>query len=267
MDKTYAAGPDIAVISYHEPAGPLGFLPMHAYLIKGEEPVLVDTGLYTQTEGFLEALWAEIDPRELRWVMITHEDMDHAGNLDEVLTAAPQARVVLSFLTMLKYGRPDLTPPPRVLIATPGQSVRLGNRGFRVIRPPVFDSSGTVAYLDEETGSLFSADVFGGLVPAPTADVDSLGPAYTEGSAVFMSANSAWLHDMDPAKFKRRVDVLRELAPEVVLPTHGAPLKGRVGELCDQLESLPASEPFVFPDEAGFRAMLAQMKARGAPPA
>lgn len=66
MDESYTAVGDIVVLSYHEPAGPLGFLPTHAYLIKGREPILIETGLYTQAEGFLEALRAEIDPAELR---------------------------------------------------------------------------------------------------------------------------------------------------------------------------------------------------------
>jgi flavorubredoxin len=263
MDESYAAAQDVVVLSYHEPAGPLGFLPMHAYLIKGTEPILVETGLYTQSAGFLEALRAEIDPDELRWVMITHEDLDHAGNLEAILNAAPHARVVLSFLSMLKFARMDLTTPDRVLIATPGQPLTVGDRRFGVIRPPAFDSAGTVGYFDERTRSLFSADTFGGLVPAPTADVDALGPAYLEGSTIFMSANSAWLHDVDPAKFKRNVDTVRTLAPDVVLPSHGAPLKGRTTELCDHLVSLPAMEPFRFPDDAGFRAMIAQTKASG----
>lgn len=263
MDETYAAVKDIVVLSYHEPAGPLGFLPVHAYLIKGKEPILVETGLYTQKDGFLEALRAEIDPAELRWIMITHEDLDHAGNLEPILNAAPKARLVLSFLSMLKISRYDLTPPDRVLIATPGQTFMAGDRRFGVIRPPVFDSSGTVGYFDEKTGTLFSADTFGGLVPEPTADVDAIGPAYMEGSTLFMSANSAWLHDVDPARLKANVDAVRTLEPDVVLPTHGAPLKGRTVALCDHLETLPATDPFRFPDDAGFRAMLEQMKAQG----
>lgn len=263
MDRTYAAGEDIVVLPFHEPAGPLGFLPIHAYLIKSREPILIDTGLYTQTEGFLEALWSEVEPDELRWIVVTHEDNDHAGNLAPIVERAPRAQVVLSFLSMLKYGRPDLLTPERVRIATPGEPLDLGGRLIDVVRPAVFDSAGTVTYFDRATGSLFSADTFGGLVPAPATDADALGAAYLEGSAIFMSANSAWLHDADPAKFGRRVDVVRALAPAVLLPTHGCPLLGRTDELCDHLQGLPATEPFAFPDDAGFRGTLAQMRAQG----
>jgi flavorubredoxin len=264
MDKTYHAVADIDVLPFHEPAGPLGFLPIHAYLIKAREPILVETGIYTQTPGFLESLWAEVEPEELRWVMITHEDMDHAGGLEAVLEAAPQARLVLRFLAMLKYGRMDLTTPDRVLIATPGQPFSLGDRRFGVVKPPVYDSSASVAYFDECTRCLFSADSFGGLVPAPVPDVDAIGDAYIEGSSIFMSANSSWLHGLEAGTFKRAVDVVRTLDPDVVLPTHGAPLKDRTARLCDHLEGLRTMDPFELPDDAGFRMMLAQMKAQGA---
>ena len=100
-------------------------------------------------------------------------------------------------------------------------------------------------------------------MPAPAEDVDSLGEAYVQGSTIFMSANSAWLHDTDDGKFRRAVDVVRTLDPDVVLPTHGAPLKGRTAALCDHLVDLPATEAFQFPNDAGFRAMLEQMKAQG----
>jgi flavorubredoxin len=264
MDETYRAVGDISVLSYHEPAGPLGFLPMHAYLIKSREPILIETGIYTQAEGFLEALRAEIDPQELRWIMITHEDLDHAGNLEMMMKAAPRARLVLSFLAMLKIARPDLITPDRIVIATPGESFEAGGRRFGVIRPPVFDSSGTVGYFDEKTRTLFSADSFGGLVPTPTSDVDAIGEGYLAGSTIFMSANTTWLHDVDPAKFRRSVDVVRTLDPDVILPSHGAPLRDRAPQLCDHLVSLPASEPFSFPNDAGFREMLAEMKAQAA---
>ena len=29
----------------------------------------------------LEALWSMVDPNDLRWILLTHDDNDHAGNL------------------------------------------------------------------------------------------------------------------------------------------------------------------------------------------
>ena len=96
-------------------------------------------------------------------------------------------------------------------------------------------------------------------MPAPTADVDEIGEAYLQGSGIFMSANTAWAATHRSVAFRRAVDAVRTLDPQLILPTHGAPLKGRTAALCDHLTTLPASEPFAFPNDAGFREMLAQM--------
>jgi flavorubredoxin len=50
----------------------LGFLPVNAYLLRAEEPLLVDTGLPASRPDFLQALWTQIEPADLRWIYLTH---------------------------------------------------------------------------------------------------------------------------------------------------------------------------------------------------
>jgi flavorubredoxin len=268
MDKTYSAGHDIVVLPYHEPAGAFGFLPVNAYLIKASEPILVDTGIMTQAGPFIETLRGELDLRELRWIFLTHEDLDHSGAIVPLLEAAPNARLVLSFTAMLKGGAGDAAANMgRLVIATPGKTVTAGGRRFAVIRPPVFDSSATVAYFDEKTRTLFSADAFGGLVPQPATTIEEVGDAYIPGSATFTLANSVWLHDVDPARLKRNIDVVRTAAPELVLSSHAVPLQGRSEEVCDALAAMPTMAPVEMPDNEMFQAILAQMKSAEQRPA
>ena len=33
-----------------------------------------------------------VDPDDIRWVFLSHEDGDHTGSLDQVLAAAPRRR-------------------------------------------------------------------------------------------------------------------------------------------------------------------------------
>ena len=236
---------------------------MHAYLIKAREPILVETGLYTETAGFVEALRAQIDPAELRWVLITHEDLDHAGNLEAMLAAAPKARLVLSFLAMLKIARPT-SPPPNACAsprrASPccsasGASPACGPRSS-TRRPPWPTSTRRPAACSRPTASAR-------LVPEPTAVCDARDPVYQRGSSIFMSANSAWVHDVDPARFASAVASVRALAPELVLATHGEPVRGRSTCSATTSPPCPPKAPFEFPDDAGFRAMLEQLKEHG----
>ena len=71
----------------------LGVLPVNGFLCTGPEPMLVDTGLAALGPGFMAALELAIDPAGLRWIRLSHQDLDHVGNLDAVLERAPRARV------------------------------------------------------------------------------------------------------------------------------------------------------------------------------
>lgn len=79
MDKPYQVMPDIEVLPSHFPVPGAGFLPVNAFVLKAKEPVLIDTGMGIDSEEFMKALESVIDPRDLKWVWITHDDADHIG--------------------------------------------------------------------------------------------------------------------------------------------------------------------------------------------
>ena len=102
MNKPYKVIPDIDILPAHFPIPGAGFLPVNAFVIKAKEPVLVDTGMGIESEEFMEALREVIDPQDLRWVWLTHDDADHTGSILKVLEAAPQARLVANSLAVLR---------------------------------------------------------------------------------------------------------------------------------------------------------------------
>lgn len=107
MTERYVAArvtEDVHRLTAYAPLPGLGLLPVNAFLIHAAEPVLVDTGLAAQRESFLQALGGVIDPADLRWIWVTHMDADHIGNLQAVLDAAPEARLVTTYLGMGKAG-------------------------------------------------------------------------------------------------------------------------------------------------------------------
>src|SRR6476661_8552485 len=99
MITTSLVAPDTYALATASP-GPSGLLlPVNAYCVRGVEPTLVDTGLSPQTEEFRSALWSLVDPADLRWIVVTHDDRDHTGSLRAILDEAPQARVVTNFVS------------------------------------------------------------------------------------------------------------------------------------------------------------------------
>jgi glyoxylase-like metal-dependent hydrolase (beta-lactamase superfamily II) len=85
MEKPYHLADAVSVLPSYVPIPGLGLLPVNAYVLKSAAPVLIDTGLHADGAEFLEALRALIDPRDLRWIWLTHVDQDHVGSLRRLL--------------------------------------------------------------------------------------------------------------------------------------------------------------------------------------
>lgn len=60
-------------------------------VIRAAQPVLVDTGPPIFREDYLASVFSLIDPDEVRWIFLSHDDRDHSGNLMTLLEA-PVAR-------------------------------------------------------------------------------------------------------------------------------------------------------------------------------
>ncbi|HTL24074.1 MAG TPA: MBL fold metallo-hydrolase, partial [Mycobacteriales bacterium] len=127
--------PDVTALTDTAEIPGLGFLPVNAYVVHATQPLLVDTVMPASRTAFLDALWAEVDPADLRWVYLTHPDRDHTGSLMEVLEAAPQARLVTTFMGMGILSIEYPITPDRVFLLNPGQTLDLGDRTIKAFRP------------------------------------------------------------------------------------------------------------------------------------
>src|SRR3954468_19547815 len=97
MNK-HRVGPGVNVLNDQLEVPEIGFLPVNAFVLQAAEPVVVDTGLSLPDRGFLDALRWILDPKDGGWIWLTHPDRDHTGALFDLLDAAPQARLVTTFL-------------------------------------------------------------------------------------------------------------------------------------------------------------------------
>lgn len=240
------------------PVPGFGILPVNAFVIRGAEPVLVDTGFSGLRGPFLEALSAVVPPEELSWIWITHMDPDHMGNLQAVLDLAPKARVVTTYLGMGKLGLHAL-PQDRVYLLNPGQDLEMPDRTLSCLRPPVFDAPETTALLDRATDNLFSSDAFGGLMDK-AAEYASLIPANTlrEGMVTWATVDAPWLRWVEPEAFRQSLAVIRRLAPSRILSSHLPPADaGMQQTLFDHLDAARSATPFTGPDQAALEAMMA----------
>ncbi len=266
MESPYRAAEDTYMVTTNFPAGNFGILPINWYLVEAQEPILVDTGMRVEQKEFMPTLRSLIDPQEIRWIFLTHDDNDHAGSLGQMLEAAPNARLVTNFIGFARLADSWEIPMDRLLLVNPGQSFSAGDRELTVLRPPIWDSPATHGFYDSKTGVLFSADAFGGFVPSPAQDVADVPETdYAHGFLTFARALSPWMTLVDQRKFDSTLEEIRRLGPSTILSSHGPVARGRTETHIRALSTVPSMEPFVGPDQAAMEALMATVEAGGVP--
>jgi flavorubredoxin len=263
MITTYAAAPDIEVLTSSFPIPRFGSVPINAFVLHGTEPVLVDTGAVAEREEFMTALRSVIDPGDLKWIWLTHPDFDHIGSLSPLLDANPDIRVVTSFLGMGIMSLFAPLPMDRVHLVNPGQEITVGERTLTAWKPPAFDNPSTTGFLDNTSGALFSADCFGALLAAvPISAADLSSDELRQGQVLWATIDAPWLHNVDQATFAAALDRVRDREPTVILSSHLPAAPGQmIDQLIESLRAVPAATPFLGPDQAALEAMLAEMTA------
>jgi len=262
---TYRAHPDVSVLADYLEVPGLGFLAVNAFVIHAAQPVVIDTGLGLPDRDFVASLAAVIDPPDVRWIWLTHPDRDHTGGLFALLGAAPQARVVTTFVGagIMSAERP--LPMDRIYLLNPGQSLDAGDRRLTGFRPPLFDNPATVGVLDTSNGVCLSSDCFGAPLPAATlataqntADVSP--EELRAAQLLWATIDSPWVHTVDPAKFAASFRPLHDFGPSAILSTHLPPVTRDRTALFATLLDAPSASPVTGPDQAALEAMLRQFQ-------
>jgi hypothetical protein len=255
-------GADVTVLNDQVEVPGIGFLPVNAFVLHAAQPVVVDTGLTVPAQRFLDVLGSVVDPKDVRWIWLTHPDRDHTGGIFDLLEAAPNARLITTFLGAGILSLQQVVPIERMYFLNPGESLDIGDRTITAFRPPLFDNPATVGFYDHRSDTCFSSDCFGAVMPSPelaagdnAADV----PAQDLRAAqlVWATIDSPWLDVVDPVKFHASVQPLREMNPGTVLSTHLPPVLGHTDGLFGLLDEAPHAAPFIGPNQEALEQLLA----------
>ena len=86
--------PDTYLIHQLQPAlgAPLSVY-INSMVITGAEPVIVDTGTIANRKQWLDDAFSLVEPEDVKWVFLSHDDVDHTGNLEEVMERVPERDV------------------------------------------------------------------------------------------------------------------------------------------------------------------------------
>ena len=156
--------------------GPTGFT-FNQYLIVDEEPLLFHTGPRDMFPRVSAAI-ASITPLEgLRWITFGHVESDECGAMNELLAAAPGARVAHGALGCM-VSINDLADRSPVPLAD-GDVLDLGDHRVRHIDTPHVPHGWEARVLFDETSrTLFCGDLFTQLGDPPAISTeDIVGPS------------------------------------------------------------------------------------------
>lgn len=239
---------------------------VNSMVITGAEPVIVDTGAALMRDTWTEAVFSVVDPADVRWVYLSHDDVDHVGNVLQVMDACPNATLVTNWFSFERMQADTILPLHRMRWVNGGESFDAGDRTLTAVVPPVYDSPTTRGLYDSKSGAYWAADAFGAPVTHAVDDIRDLDPGFFREAFLGMQQMlSPWTHLVDPAKFERQMDKVRDLAPTAIASCHGVSLRGgQVSSAFNLATELPYLPEVAWPGQVVLDGIHAQMDAAAA---
>jgi glyoxylase-like metal-dependent hydrolase (beta-lactamase superfamily II) len=161
---------------------------LNTLVIRAAEPVVVDPGVAENREQYLADVFGLVEPEDVRWVYLSHDDVDHTGNVNALMDACPNATLlahpraakhVVDPAKLIKsaeavYGEAafrelygDIRPVPeaRVRAMADGETTRFGERTLTFLHPRGH-ADHHACVLDSGSSGIFTGDSFGLVYPA-----------------------------------------------------------------------------------------------------
>ena len=243
------------VIRYvQEALGQPLFIYLNSLVIRSKEPVIVDTGAPANRRQWLEDVFSLVEPEDVRWVFLSHDDVDHSGNLDQVMEACPNATLVTTWAMVERHTNCFNFPLERCRWVDQGESFDVGDRTLTAMQPPVYDSPTTRGLYDSKTKLYWGVDSFATpLTSAPMDHISELDREVWEmGTALFAhGAVSRWLSMVDLDKWGAHVDTVQNLDIEKLVCCHTPVIDGPyIDQAFDLVRALPTIPPPPLPDQS-----------------
>lgn len=229
------------------------FVYINSMVILGAEPMIVDTGTPANRQQWLSDVFSLVAPEEVRWVFLSHDDVDHTGNLEQVMDACPHAKLVCNWAMVERHTNCFAFPIDRCRWVMHEESFSIGDRTLQAVRPPVFDSPTTRGLFDPTTGVYWGVDSFAAPLPDPNMGVADLDPEFWRfGMTLFsFGAVSPWLTLVDYDKFGKTVDAVQSLDIKTIAGCHTPILEGAlIEQALDTVRAFPTITPPPLPNQS-----------------
>ena len=188
----------------------------NSYLIKGSEKVaIVDTMYPPKTQEYIKNL-DENGVDKVDYIIANHGEQDHSGSIPALLEKFPNAIVITNSKVKDNIIEMLLVPEEKIQVVANNDEISLGDKTLRfIIAPGVHWPDTMFTYIVEDN---------------IIATCDFLGAHYTfedvfanDSKELEHSAKRYYAEIMMPFKTmcKKYTQMLKEMKPEMILPSHG----------------------------------------------
>jgi glyoxylase-like metal-dependent hydrolase (beta-lactamase superfamily II) len=213
-----------------------------AYLVaEAGEAAFIDTGPNLAVPRLLQGLDdARLSPEQVKWVILTHVHLDHAGGAGLLMESLPNALLLVhprgaqhiadpsrllagvravygAEIAARDYGELKPVPKERIVHAVDDMVLSVGRRSLRIAETPGH-AHHHVCIWDESSRGWFSGDTLGVSYPEFTFD------------RVRYAIPSTTPTQFDPDALCRSIERLMSLEPSVVYITHYGAIRDVAGQ-------------------------------------
>jgi len=188
----------------------------NSYLVKGSEKIaLIDTMYPPKAQEYLDNL-DENNITRVDYIIANHGEQDHTGTLPQLIEKYPEATIITNNICKNNLMEMLLIPEDRIQVIKNGEELSLGDKTLRFILAPGVHWPDTMFTYIVEDNVLCTCDFLGAHYT-----FDDIWANETEKLA--NSAKRYYAEIMMPFRTfcKRYVAQVKELNPEMILPSHG----------------------------------------------
>ena len=214
-------------------SGEYGSEAVHVYvLLNGGRAVLIDCGSHLHREPIMAALEQVLDGATPEYLLLTHSELPHAGNIAQVSDRWPGIQVIVSNVMLPYIEVLPTVPLENVTQVVPGTVIAFPNREIHCLTALLKDQPGSHWLYDTATETLFTGDGFGYYHSAENHNKFSDEVAdgvQVEQFAAYHKTAFRFMEWIKPARFAKDLDVMFGNRPiSIVAPIHGSAIRGDI---------------------------------------
>jgi len=200
----------------------------NAYLVRDEKTALVDAVKAPYADELLANVAALTEPSRVDYVICNHAEPDHAGVMDRVMEALPNATLLGNAKCLAALGRHFDTSGWKTRGVETGACVSLGRRTLRFVNTPMLHwPESMFTYVPEEK-LLFSMDAFGQHYATSQRFDDEVDLSTVLDEAKAYYANIVMPYGKQVAK---TLELAAGLEIDWIAPSHGVIWRRHPGEI------------------------------------